>query len=156
YPSASSALMVRLLKLQGFQVIRAPYYQPRLFIEDAESETKGDLLIFSTTRFENIRADTYLSIINTIYYKYYGRWKSIIPDEKGSYKKHLDHQFLRIKSGVGKKQTIAVNGHQTILQTIPKSPALTPSGILSFSMPALVIIILLTATMLGLRWMFNL
>ena len=60
--------MTRLFKMQGFRVIRAPYRQPRLVLEDAESEMCADLLIYSTNSLERLRTDTYLSIVHAIYY----------------------------------------------------------------------------------------
>ena len=71
YPSQDSSMRTRLFKQQGFKVIRAPYYQPRMMLDDAESEMKADLIIYSTANLESIQTDTYLSIVQTIYYKYY-------------------------------------------------------------------------------------
>lgn len=156
YPSQESRLMARLLKLQGFHVIRAPYYQPRLMLEDAESEMQADLLIFSTSELESIRVDTYLSIVHTLYYKYYLRWKSVIPATVEGYRKHLDGLYSKICSGVKRKKNIAVNGHSVILQTPRRKPVVTLHRIVSFSLQALLLIILLTAAMLGLKAAFNL
>jgi hypothetical protein len=156
YPSQASRLTIRLLKLQGFKVIRAPYYQPRLTLGDAESETQGDLLIYSTSSLDRIRTETYLSIIHTIYYKHYLRWKNVIPDPKHNYKKHLDGLYSKIKSAVGKKQIILVNGHKAVLPTPRRKPVMTIHRIVNFSMQALLVIILLTTAMLGLKAAFNL
>jgi hypothetical protein len=156
YPSQESRLRTRLFKLQGFKVIRAPYYQPRMELDDPESEMKADLLIYSTADLEKLRTETYLSIVHAIYYKYYLRWDSIVPDTTDAYKKHLDELYSRIKAGVRKRQTIPVNGHKTILPTTSKKPVMTLHRIVSFALQALTVIILLTAAMLGLKAAFNL
>jgi hypothetical protein len=156
YPSQESRLRTRLFKLQGFKVIRAPYYQPRMELDDPESEMKADLLIFSTADLEKLRTETYLSIVHTIYYKYYLRWDSIVPDATNAYKKHLDELYSRIKASLRKKQMIPVNGHKTILPTTSKKPVITLHRIVSFALQALTVIILLTAAMLGLKAAFNL
>lgn len=156
YPSELSRLTTRLLKLQGFQVIRAPYYQPRLMLSDAESEMQADLLMYSTANLDRIQVDTYLSIVHTIYYKYYLRWKSIIPDDTNAYKKHLDELYSKIQSAIKKKKTIPINGHKTVLKAPKRKPVLTLHRIVSFSLQALIVIILLTAAMLGLKAVFNL
>ena|SRR5215213_5458903 len=156
YPSQESRLMVRLLKLQGFNVIHAPYFQPRLMIDDAESEMQADLLIFSTTQLDSISVDTYLSIVHTLYYKYYYRWKSIYPDTTDAYKKHLDELYTKVRSGLKRKKKILVNGHSVILQTPRRKPVVTVHRIVSFSFQALLVIVLLTAAMLGLKAAFNL
>jgi hypothetical protein len=155
-PSQANRLTIRLLKLQGFKVIRAPYFQPRLTLDDAESETQGDLLIYSTSHLDMIRTETYLSIIHTIYYKHYFRWRSIFPDPKSDYKKHLDVLYARIKAVVSKSQMIYVNGHQVVLNATKRKPLMTVHRIVSFSMQALLVIVLLTAALLGLKAGFNL
>lgn len=156
YPSQESRLRTRLFKLQGFKVIRAPYYQPRMSLDDPESEMKADLLIYSTSHLERLRTETYLSIVHTIYYKYYLRWDSMVPDRTDTYKRHLDELYSRIKSSVKRKQMIPVNGHKVVLPTPSRRPVMTIHRIVSFALQALTVIILLTAAMLGLKAAFNL
>jgi hypothetical protein len=156
YPSQESSLITRLLKLQGFRVIRAPYFQPRLMIDYAESEMQADLLIYSPAPFDNIQADTYLAIVQTLYYKYYLRWKSVIPNELGAYRKHLDGTFSKVQAGVGRKRLIQVNGHSALLKAPVRRPVVTVHRIISFSFQALFVITLLTGAMLGLKSAFNL
>jgi hypothetical protein len=156
YPSPESSLRTRLFKLQGFKVIRAPYYQPRMMLDDPESEMKADLLIYSTENLENIQTESYLSIVHTIYYKYYLRWDSVVPDPTDAYKAHLDELYSRIKASIGRKRMIAVNGHKTILATTSKKRVMTLHRIVSFAFQALIVIMLLTASMLGLKAVFRL
>jgi hypothetical protein len=154
-PSQDSALRIRLLKMQGFRVIRAPYYQPRLMHDDAESEMRAELLIYSPSPVERIRTETYLSVVRTIYYKYYLRWKSVVPATDDEYKKHLDLLFAKIQAKVGRQQSIAVNGHRAILRPTVKKSVITVHKLVGFSAQALIVIVLLTASMLGLRLAFN-
>lgn len=156
YPSPESSMRTRLFKQQGFKVIRAPYYQPRMMLDDAESEMKADLLIYSTANLESLQTDTYLSIVHTIYYKYYLRWDSVVPDTTAAYKTHLDELYSRIKAGVGRKRMIPVNGHKAILATSSRKPVMTLHRVVSFALQALIVIILLTAAMLGLKAAFHL
>jgi hypothetical protein len=44
-PTQESVLLTRLLKIQGFRVVRAPYYQPRLSLGDAENEMAGNFAL---------------------------------------------------------------------------------------------------------------
>jgi hypothetical protein len=154
-PSQESALKIRLLKMQGFRVIKAPYYQPRLMHDDAESEMRAELLIYSASQLERIRTETYLRIVRTIYYKYYLRWKSFLPASGEEYKTHLDLLFARIQSKVEKRQSIEINGHRAILKPVAKKPVITVHKLVGFSAQALIVIVLLTASMLGLRLAFN-
>src|ERR1700686_3600284 len=154
-PSQESALKIRLLKMQGFRVIKAPYYQPRLAHDDPESEIRAELLIYSASPLETIRTETYLKVVRTIYYKYYLRWKSSLPDYEEAYRAHLDRLFARIQSKIGKQQSIAINGHRAILKPMIKKPVLTVHKLVGFSAQALIVVVLLTASMLALRLTFN-
>jgi hypothetical protein len=156
YPSQDTCLLTRLLKLQGFRVIRAPYYQPRLLLDDAESGMQADLLIYSTTNLDRIHTETYLTIVRCIYYKYYLPWQTVTKDPQEAYKKHLDSLYTRIQGELGKKQEILVNGHKKILKSSAQRPVMTLHRVTSFSLQALIVIILLTASMLGLKIAFHL
>lgn len=156
YPSQESCLLTRLLKIQGFRVIRAKYYQPRLMLDDPESEMRADLLVYSTSDLESIHSETYLSIVHTIYYKYYLPWQSITKDSPDEYKKHLDLLYSGIKSDIGKKTSIVVNGHKAILSAPERKPAMTFHPVTVFSLQALGVIVLLAAVMVGLKFAFNL
>jgi len=156
HPSQPSALLIRLLKLQGFRVVRALYYTPRLTLDDAESGMQADLLLFAAGDVESIHAETYLSIVRTIYFDYYLRWKSIIPDPGNAYKKHLDDLFSKVQSSLGRRKTIVVNGHKALLSAPIKKPLLTVHRIVVFSFQALLVIVLVTTAMLGLKTIFRL
>ena len=114
-PPPSSCLLTRLLKIQGFHVIHAPYYQPRLRLDDAESEMQGDLLIYSPSPINAIQTETYLAIVRALYYKYYLPWKSLEETTADSYKKHIDRLFGKVEASVKKRKSISVNGHHTLL-----------------------------------------
>src|SRR5262249_34122452 len=76
HPTAVSSLLTTLLKMQGFRVAQAAYFQPRLNFDYSESEMRADLLLYSAQHVDSMSVDTFLSIVHTIYYKYYLRWKT--------------------------------------------------------------------------------
>lgn len=156
YPSQEARLLARLLKMQGFRIARAPYFQPRMKLADAESEMRADLLIYSSANLERIRTETYLAIVRTIYYAYYAPWQAIVPEPPGDYKKHLDGLYSEIESELGKRQTVILNGHKTLLSEAQTRPAIALHRVTSFSIQGLLVIVLLTAGMLGLKVMFRL
>lgn len=156
YPSEESRLLTRLLKLQGFRVIRAPYYLPRLMLADSESEMRGDLLIYSTADLDRIQSNTYLSAVRAIYYKYYFRWKSIVPKELDSYKRHLDQLYSRVELEIGRQKAILINGHRSTLTAPQRRVVITLHRIVSFSKQSHGVIILVTAALLGLKAIFGL
>lgn len=155
-PSQECALLTRLLKVQGFRVIRAPYYQPRMTLEDAESEMRGDLLIWSPTPIDSLKTETYLGLVRAIYYRYYLPWQSIIPAEEEEYRAHLQHLYSRMEREIGRKKTILVNGHKMVLRTEAQKPIMTVHRIVGFAGQALLLVVLLTAALLGLKFGFHL
>jgi hypothetical protein len=155
-PSRESCLLIRLLKLQGFRIIRAPYYQPRLAHDNAESEVRADLLIYSAPYLNKIRVETFLSIVHTLYYKYYLPWKMVRPGTTTAYKHDLGVLYSKIQAELGRKQIIIINGRQEILSAPSRKPVTMLHRTVAFSLQALGVIILLTAAMLGLKSVFKL
>jgi hypothetical protein len=155
-PARESILFTRLLKLQGFRVIHAPYYQPQLSDENPESEVKADLLIYSMPHVDMLRVETFLSIVKTLYYKYYLPWKNIRSNTSTKYKNHLDALYSKIESDVRRQSLITVNGHQDILSAPSQQPNTFLHDTVNFALQALCVVILLTAAMLTLRSIFNL
>ena len=157
YPSHSSRLLERLLKLIGFRVIRAPYFQPRLAINDVESEMPSDLLVFSREAGDRMHTETYLQIVRTIYYEYYLPWYSTGAETAKAYKKILDRLFAEIQNSLRRKKHVAVNGHSLVLPGPAPPPAYTSQkSILVFSAQSIVIVVALMAAMSGLRLLFHL
>ena len=155
-PSPAKRLLTRLLKFIGFRVIQAPYFQPRLMLNDSESELSGSLLLYCPTPLESIHVETYLSIIRTVYYDNYLRWKGENSSVKAAYKKHLDSLYLKIQTEVRKTPTVIVNGYREFLSAPQRPPIMTVHRIVSFSVQALFVVVLLTAVMLFLKWLFGL
>lgn len=71
------ASLIRLLKMRGFAVIGAPYVQPRLGLNNKQTELPASLLMFPKPLVGSIPRDRYISIVEAIYLKHYLRWYSI-------------------------------------------------------------------------------
>lgn len=154
-PSSENPL-VRLLTMQGFRAINAPYYQPRLTHDDIESEIRAHLLIYTTSPLQRIHAETYLKVVHTIYYKYYLRWNTMEPATIDEYQKHLDWLFTTIKSKIGKRKTIAIENDHPSRQLSPAHKPMFPvNKLVWFVAQAALVIAVLTAILLGLRSAFN-
>jgi len=155
-PWPQARLIVRLLKLQGFHVVHAPYFQPRLLLDDPESEMRADLLIYSATGMEKLRVETYLTIVRAIYFKYYLPWNCGILEDAKAYERHLKEVYAKIEMSLKEKQTIVVNGHKLLLDSPEKKPQMRMHRVLAFTTQSLTVIVLLTVAMLGLRKAFRL
>jgi len=155
-PWPQARLIVRLLKLQGFHVVHAPYFQPRLLLDDPESEMRADLLIYCSGGIERLRVETYLAIVHAIYFKYYLPWNCGILEDAQGYESHLKQVFAKIGSSLQGKNTIAVNGHKLLLNAPQQRPHLRLHRLVSFTAQSLAAVVLLTVALLGLRTAFRL
>jgi hypothetical protein len=115
-PSTRSAALIRQLKVQNFGVIKAKYFQPRLGDVNRESDMQAFLLVYENSPIKEIKRETFLQIVDTIYYKHYLRWYRDIDSQYTTdieeYKKELDKTFLKISKSIGQKKTIQINGYR--------------------------------------------
>jgi hypothetical protein len=155
-PWPQARFITRLLKLQGFHVVHAPYYQPRLLLDDPESEMRANLLIYCAGGIDNLRVETYLSIVHAIYFKYYLPWNCGISKAAQLYEHHLKEVYAKIQASLDGKHTIPVNGHKLVLNAPERRPPARLHSVVSFTIQALTAIVLLTAVLLGLRYAFRL
>jgi hypothetical protein len=158
YPSQDSRLLIRLLKLQGFKIIRSPYFQPRLSLNQPDTEMKADLLVYSPDSSDVLPSETFLGFVTTLYYNYYLPWKAMnTPKSSAAYQRHIDKLFRRVELAVGRKRTIPINGHATSLQAVAIAPESSMHReTLKFASVSLVVIGVVAATLLALQATFHL
>jgi hypothetical protein len=104
-----------------FGVIKCAYYVPRLGKRNYESQMRAILMIHSNSDIKQIKKETYLDIIHTLFYKYYQRWydQFFNEAEKAEYKKVLDSLFELIKKDVENRKSIDINGYHNLLPLNP-------------------------------------
>lgn len=148
-------LVVRLLKMQGFKVVQAPYVQPRLGIKHAEAEMRADLLILCRENLSSLRRETYLDLVRMLYFDYYARWYSIRSSETDEYHTYLTSLYERMADAVP-GDSVVVNGHRTLLQ--PAAPTEDPmhKTLIDFTAKTLLVLVFFTAALLFLKKTFAL
>jgi hypothetical protein len=157
FPSPHAALVIRLLKMQGFRLVRATYFQPRMLLADAESEMRADLLLHSREAIDSLHAETFLDLVRTLYFKHYQRWQTIVKqDEPALYAKHLDTLFARVRTAVGRRESVVVNGHAVILQNPTRRSSMRLHRVVRFSVEALLVVLFVMTALLGMRTWFGL
>lgn len=149
-PSSEAVLRVRLLRLQGFQVVPVRYVQPRLSLDDIQSETSADLLVYSTESIDFMRGEAYLEIVRTIYYQYYLPWKSIISANRQPYRSYLDRLYKDIENSIPDRGTIRM------MRSRPVRASPSIHRIVAFAAQALIVVALVTTGLLKLRSVFQL
>lgn len=82
----------KLLQAEDFRLIDFPYPQPRLGANNYESNFNLRLMIKSTNGINEIRNQTFLSIVNDIYTNHYITWYAtfLSLDAIEDYKKHIN------------------------------------------------------------------
>jgi len=110
-PPPDSRLMIRLMKLQGFKVIHAPYVVPRLGVRNVDTETPATLLLLAREEIDSIHVHTYRTIVSTIYINYYGRWYGIYTDEAADYDAYLQRLLAMVTRKLPKER-VSVNGYR--------------------------------------------
>jgi len=120
-PTESSKTLIRLLKMSHFGVLKCAYYVPQLGHKNYESQMRAILMIYSNDELKQLKKETYLMIVNALYYKYYERWYRLVfnEGEQLAYKKTIDQLFEHIKKDVENRKTIDINGYQNLLPLNP-------------------------------------
>ena len=120
-PSDNSIKFIRLLKMSGFLVAKAPYSQPELGLGNRESDMRATLMVYVNGRDNDcmvIHKETYLELIRAIYYDHYIAWyKPFMTNvELDIYTQKIDALYKKIQADIGKKDTIVLNGTPYINQ----------------------------------------
>jgi hypothetical protein len=155
-PSDYTQLLVRLLKFEGGGVVKAPYYQPKLGLYNHESEMAAALVVFAYDRIEEISRETYLSIVESVYFKYYSRWYSIYEDTAADYVAHLHALFSRIEMETKNMKQIKLNGFKSTFQETPSSETVSETRILWFAVRSLFVVVFLAFLLMKLREVYSL
>jgi hypothetical protein len=109
-PSDESRKLIRLLKLLGFGVLKARYYQPPLGLSNPESLMRSTLMILRDDSRDAIKRETFLRIVRTIYYSHYLRWYEPLPGcDSSAYRKEIDGLFALVESHAP-EGSVRING----------------------------------------------
>lgn len=93
----------KMLQMEDFRIVDALYRQPRLGLDNLESNFDFQLMIRSTQSLAKIKKETYLAIVHDIYFEHYCSWYDVFDKERSDeYQKHLENEFKLIKQQVEK------------------------------------------------------
>ena len=105
-----SAFLQKVLFIEDFLSIKAPYRQPELGIHKEETNINADLYIRFSDALSSIPKSTYLLLVNHIYYDHYLIWYQnfLTKDDTDLYKKHLDQTLSSIQQKLSKVDKISL------------------------------------------------
>jgi hypothetical protein len=99
------------LKLTGFKTAQAPYRQPKLGLENYESNRPGYLVILPTDDADTILKETFISIVRLIYFDHYFRWyEPFLKGSKATYTELLQKNISEIEEQLEGRPLIRLNG----------------------------------------------
>lgn len=93
----------KMLQMEDFRIVDILYRQPRLGLDNLESNFDFQLMIRSAQSIVTIKKETYLAIVRDIYFEHYYSWYNVFDRERSKeYKSHLENEYNLIKQKVDK------------------------------------------------------
>lgn len=91
----------KMLQIEDFRIVDALYRQPRLGLDNLESNFDFQLMIRSTQSVVSIKKETYLSIVRDIYFEHYYKWYELSDSERSEeYREHIESEYELIKKHI--------------------------------------------------------
>lgn len=90
-----------MLQMEDFRIVDALYRQPKLGIDNLESNFDFQLMIRSAQSIAALKKDTYLAIVKDIFFEHYHSWYDVAdPQRSDTYLDHLKEQYELVKKNV--------------------------------------------------------
>lgn len=117
-----SQLFAKVLCIEGYGKINAPYITPPLGTNNHESNFEAFLFAKSAGDIHALEKQTYLDIVKAIYFDYFSTWYAEVfpPSELAEYNELLQSSFLNLSKQLNQATTIPV--------TYSECPILQNSG----------------------------
>ncbi len=88
----------KMLQMEDFRIAEILYRQPRLGLDNLESNFDFQLMIKSKQSIPMLKKETYLSIVHDIYFEHYYPWYEVADKARSAdYRKHLESEFNQVK-----------------------------------------------------------
>lgn len=103
-----SMFLRKVLNVEDFSSIIAPYKQPELGINRKETLVDAQLYIKTSSSIRQLKVQTYCEIVHSIYYHHYLSWyeKILNKNEINEYRKMLDIEFKNIQNSLKKSAVV--------------------------------------------------
>jgi hypothetical protein len=109
-------LLVKLLKSSNFGEIKSLYLQPMLGADNYESEQRSILMLYPADQYEVVKKETFLKIVETIYFKHYERWYKLFLNDAQffTYQKHLHDVYKRVSEKTPSGKLVQIEGDELL------------------------------------------
>lgn len=120
---AESFFSKKMLQMEDFRISDVLYRQPRLGLDNLESNFDFQLMIKSKQSMPFIKKETYLSIVHDIYFEHYYPWYEVADKSRSDeYRKHLETEYEYVKNKVDKVVGDIILSNQAISCAYYKAP----------------------------------
>ncbi|HWZ22090.1 MAG TPA: hypothetical protein VNW06_05520, partial [Cytophagaceae bacterium] len=156
-------MLIKLLKTNNFGEIKCDYFQPMLGVDNYESEQKSILMLYPANEYIVIKKETYIKIIETIYFKHYERWYKLFLSDNDiiKYNKHINELFRKVSEKASSLRTINVEQDEDLygdssLRTKVERNKTRKSALLIFGFIGLLFLLITIALILKIKFKLEL
>lgn len=98
---AESFYSRKMLQMEDFRIAEVLYRQPKLGLDNIESNFDFQLMVKSKQSIPFLKKETYLAIVRDIYFEHYYTWYEIFDKERcAEYRDHLEKEYKKIQEKV--------------------------------------------------------
>ncbi len=98
---AESFFSKKMLQMEDFRIAEVLYRQPRLGLDNLESNFDFQLMIKSKQSIPIMKKETYLSIVHDIYFEHYYAWYAVADKARSNeYKQHVEAEYAQVRQKV--------------------------------------------------------
>ena len=110
---AESFFSKKMLQMEDFRVADVLYRQPKLGLDNYESNFDFQLMIKSTQAISSLKKETYLAIVHDIFFEHYYPWYEVADSaRKDEYRAHLESEYALIERSANKvDEGVALQTH---------------------------------------------
>lgn len=120
---AESFFSKKMLQMEDFRIAEILYRQPRLGLDNLESNFDFQLMVKSKQSTPFLKKETYLAIVYDIYFEHYYPWYEVADKERSSeYKKHLEAEYEQVKRKVDQISGSIILSNQGVSCAYYKAP----------------------------------
>lgn len=120
---AESFFSKKMLQMEDFRIVEVLYRQPRLGMDNLESNFDFQLMIKSKQSIPFMKKETYLSIVHDIYFHHYYPWYEVADKSRSTeYKEHLETEYELVKGKVNQVPNNIVLSNQAVWCAYYKAP----------------------------------
>lgn len=107
----------KMLQIEDFRLVDALYLQPKLGLDNEESNFRFQLMIKSSQSLLSIKKKTYLAIVKDIYYEHYNAWYKMVDIENSEeYKILASKQYELIEKSLEQSDEISLTVQNPICE----------------------------------------